>query len=107
MMEVIKIKRDVFNKRSKFLRLVALGDNRFPYKKRFKFKIKQLLKVVGMVLWIPINIPCSLIGMLLFTIGEWWIDMIDSFRGDDLKSYLQDIKSEFKAIKNCIFEIID
>ena len=106
-MEVIKIKRDVFNKRSKFLNLVALGDNRFLYKKRFKFKLKQLLKAVGMVLWIPLNIPYSLIAMLLIAIGEWWVDMVDSFRGDDLKSYLQDVKSEFKAIKNCIFEIID
>ena len=107
MKEIIRIRRDVFDRRSKFLKLVALGGNRFLYKKRFKFKIKQLLRVIGMILWIPINIPYSLIVTLLIAITEWCVDMIDIFSGDGLKLYFEDIKAEFKAIRNCIFEIID
>jgi len=107
MKEIIRIKRSTFETRSKFLTLVAIDSNTFIYKKRFKYKIKTFLKVIGMILWIPINIPYSLVVAILFTLAEWWVDMIDSFRGNDIKEWCQDIKSEFKSIQDCIFEIED
>lgn len=104
-MKILKVERTVFEKYGSKLKLTKISDNKYVYKKSAKYKIRKLLKIIGMILWIPSCIPINIFIAIIEGVKDIAIEIFDAFKIGSVKSYLSDIKKEYHDIFKCIIEI--
>lgn len=108
-MKTLKIKRSYFESHKTNLNLTEIEKNKYLYKKKFKYKIKKMIKVTGLILWIPLMLPVTfplfIISSLWDSIKEYIIALIESIKSNSYKNYLSEIKEEFESIFDVILDI--
>lgn len=106
-MKTIQIQRKHFENYKSKLDLTQIDKNKYIYKKKYKYKFKKLLHIIGMILWIPFFIPVTFIVCVLDSIKDYFVDFIEFISNHGIKNYFKEMKEEFDDILKCIIEIID